>query len=192
LEEIGVKEDCMRLSVGKVSKMFGISRTTLLYYDKIGLLSPTERSASGYRLYSQSDITRLKQIFILKNAGMPLNQISNLIANEEQVVFGKLMKRLGEFNLEIEKLKNQQNQIINILDKMFISKNIRNEDLNTIRKIISYAEIDFDKRELWHAEFEKQSPEQHEYFLAMLGLNDDEIKALKKGISKKTILQSGN
>lgn len=134
MEEIGVKEDCMRLSVGKVSKMFGISRTTLLYYDKIGLLSPTERSASGYRLYSQSDITRLKQIFILKNAGMPLNQISNLIANEEEVVFGKLMKRLGEFNLEIEKIKNQQNQIINILDKMFISKNIRNEDLNTIKK----------------------------------------------------------
>lgn len=179
MEKIGVKEDNMRLSVGKVSKMFEISRTTLLYYDKIGLLSPTERSASGYRLYGQSDIARLNQIFILKNAGMPLNQISNLIANEESVVFGKLMKRLGEFNLEIEKLKNQQKQIINILDKMFILKSIRNDNAKTIEKIINYAEIDFDQRELWHAEFEKQSPEIHEYFLKMLGLNDEEINVLK-------------
>lgn len=60
----------MASSVGKVSKMFGISRTALLYYDKIRLLSPASRSASGYRLYSQADITRLKQIFILKNAGV--------------------------------------------------------------------------------------------------------------------------
>ena len=84
------------------------------------------------------------------------------------------MKRLGEFNLEIEKLKNQQKQIINILKKMFISKSIKND--NAIEKIIIYAEIDFDQRELWHAEFEKQSPEIHENFLKMLGLNDEEMK----------------
>ena len=169
----------MWLSVGKVSKMFGISRTTLLYYDKIGLLSPSEKSTSGYRLYSQADIDRLKQIFILKNAGVPLYQISSLIASEEQVVFGKLMKRLGELNQEIDKIRSYQKQIISILNGTALVKSIGKSDADTLEKIISYAEIDMDKRMLWHVEFEKQSPELHARFLSMLGLKDEEIKALR-------------
>ncbi len=172
----------MASSVGKVSKMFAISRTTLLYYEKIGLLSPASRSAAGYRLYSQEDITRLKQIFILKNAGVPLNQISSLLGTEELVVSGKLMKRLGELNLEIETLRKYQKQIISILSETFAIRNFKNEDAKTIEKIISYAEIDLDKRDQWHNEFEKQSPELHEHFLTVLGLSNEEIKALRNRI----------
>lgn len=169
----------MKLSVGKISKMFGLSRTTLLYYDKIGLLCPEARSASGYRLYSQSDVARLNQIVILRNAGVPIKQIGSLIASDETIVFGKLMKRLGELNLEIEQLKNNQIQIINLMSKTFPDKLFRNADSKMIDKIINYAEIDLDKKVQWHSEFEAQSPEQHEYFLSVLGLSKEEIKALK-------------
>lgn len=171
----------MVLTVGKVSKMFGISRTALLYYDSIGLLSPSERSASRYRLYSQDDIDRLKQIFILKNAGVPLNQISSLLLkDEEPAVFGKLMKRLGELNREIETLKQYQRHIITILsDTSLVKSNIK-RDVRLFEKIISFAGIEPDKREQWHAGFEKQSPELHEAFLRLLGLSDEEIKTIKK------------
>lgn len=176
----------MTLSVGEISKMFGISRTTLLYYDKIGLLYPEARNASGYRLYSQADVERLKQIITLKNAGVPIKQISSLIATDETMVFGKLIKRLGELNMEIEQLKNNQKQIVNLLRKTLTVKYLRNSDSTTIDKIISYAEIDLDKKDQWHLEFEAQSPELHEYFLSVLGLSKAEIKALKNRIKSNT------
>lgn len=176
----------MDLLVGKVSKMFGISRTTLLYYNKIGLLCPASRSASGYRLYSREDISRLNEIMILKNAGVPIKQITSLIASDDTIVFGKLMKRLGELNQEIDKLKTFQQQIITIMDKSLILKSFREKDdkmyETMMDKIISYAEIGLDERVKWHAEFEKQSPQLHEHFLSVLGLTAGEIQDLKDKI----------
>lgn len=92
------------------------------------------------------------------------------------------MKRLGELNLEIETLRKHQKQIISILSETFVIKNIKNEDAKTIEKIISYVEIDLDKKDQWHNKFEKQSPELHEYFPTVLGLSNEEIKALRNGI----------
>lgn len=169
----------MTFTVGKLSKMFGISRTTLLYYDQIGLLCPTARNTARYRLYSQADADRLEQIMILKHAGVPISEIKNLISSEETIVFGRLMKRLGEINLEIEKLKNNQKQIISIMSQSTVKKNTRNADPILTDHIIHYAEIDDDKREQWHVEFEAQSPELHEKFLTMIGFSKEEVQAIR-------------
>ncbi|MGJ9464263.1 MerR family DNA-binding transcriptional regulator [Actinotignum sp. GS-2025e] len=45
-------------TVSEVSKIAGISVRTLQYYDRIGLLKPTDYSDAGYRLYSDSDLSR--------------------------------------------------------------------------------------------------------------------------------------
>ncbi len=42
------------ITIGRLARRFGLSRSTLLYYDSIGLLSPSTRSAKDYRLYLQS------------------------------------------------------------------------------------------------------------------------------------------
>jgi DNA-binding transcriptional MerR regulator len=65
-------------TVGKLAKEFGLSRTTLLYYDEIGLLVPTERSASNYRLYSESDRTRLANICRFRETGLSLLEIKRI------------------------------------------------------------------------------------------------------------------
>jgi len=44
--------------IRELAGLFGLSRSTLLYYDRIGLLSPSARSESGYRLYSAADRER--------------------------------------------------------------------------------------------------------------------------------------
>lgn len=170
----------MAFTVGKLSKRFGISRTALLYYDQIGLLCPTARNTAGYRLYSQADADRLGQIMILKHAGVPISQIKSLIAAKETIAFGKLMKRLGEINLEIEKLKNNQKQIISIMSGSAVVKDAPADTLILTDHIIQYAEIANDKREQWHAEFEAHSPELHEKFLRMIGLSEDDILSVRK------------
>jgi MerR family transcriptional regulator, thiopeptide resistance regulator len=47
--------------VGELAKRTGVSVRALHHYDEIGLLSPSLRSASGYRLYTEADVIRLQQ-----------------------------------------------------------------------------------------------------------------------------------
>ena len=67
------------LTVKKVSEIAGISVRTLQYYDKIGLLVPSQRSESGYRLYSESDLSTLKQILLFRELDFPLCDIKNIM-----------------------------------------------------------------------------------------------------------------
>ncbi|MCP4149531.1 MAG: MerR family transcriptional regulator, partial [bacterium] len=60
------------ITVGQMVKQFGLARSTLLYYDSIGLLKPSKRSRSGYRLYSETDIRRMEQVQTFRKAGLAL------------------------------------------------------------------------------------------------------------------------
>src|SRR5690606_6139040 len=51
----------------------------LHHYDEIGLLTPARRSAAGYRLYSDADLSRLHEILLFRELGMPLDEIRSVI-----------------------------------------------------------------------------------------------------------------
>lgn len=53
------EEGMPMMTVNEVSKLTGVSIRTLQYYDSIGLLSPTEYTESGYRLYDDTALERL-------------------------------------------------------------------------------------------------------------------------------------
>jgi DNA-binding transcriptional MerR regulator len=57
----------------------GVTVRTLHHYDHIGLLKPSRRTESGYRLYSDRDLARLEQIVVLKFLGLPLSEIRDLL-----------------------------------------------------------------------------------------------------------------
>ncbi|HEY8742199.1 MAG TPA: MerR family transcriptional regulator [Chloroflexota bacterium] len=60
---------------GQFAEKTGVSIRTLRYYDKVGLLSPAQRTDAGYRLYSDEDLVRLQQILALKFLGFSLEEI---------------------------------------------------------------------------------------------------------------------
>jgi DNA-binding transcriptional MerR regulator len=62
------------LKVGDLAKQTAVSVRTLHYYDEIGLLSPSGRTESGYRLYATQDIVRLQQIVSLRQIGFSLEK----------------------------------------------------------------------------------------------------------------------
>ncbi len=99
----------MELSISKIAAKFGISRSTLLYYESIDLLKPSARNKAGYRLYSEADTERLSKIMLFREAGVPLAEIANLLNAANLEVTALLLKRLGELNKEIEVVKKQQN-----------------------------------------------------------------------------------
>ena len=71
----------MRLwKVGELAKQTGLTVRALHHYDEIGLLAPSRRSASGYRLYDGDDIARLLQILSLRQLGFSLDEIRDSLA----------------------------------------------------------------------------------------------------------------
>lgn len=66
-------------TVNEVSKLSGVSIRTLQYYDKIGLLTPTERSEAGYRLYDDIALERLQQILLFRELEFPLTEIKTIL-----------------------------------------------------------------------------------------------------------------
>ncbi|MET3292898.1 UNVERIFIED_CONTAM: DNA-binding transcriptional MerR regulator [Brevibacillus sp. OAP136] len=69
--------------VGELAKMAGITIRTLRFYDQIGLFSPSGYSQSGYRLYTEKDISRLQQILSLKELGLSLEQIKAVLDGDQ-------------------------------------------------------------------------------------------------------------
>lgn len=66
--------------IGELAKRSQIKTDTLRFYEKHGLLSPSARSDSGYRLYSQEDEQKLWFIIRAKRVGFSLQEISELLS----------------------------------------------------------------------------------------------------------------
>ena len=67
--------------VGDLARISHVSVRTLHHYDSIGLLTPSARSAAGYRLYSGADLRRLRQILFYRELGFALEEIADILAD---------------------------------------------------------------------------------------------------------------
>jgi len=67
-------------TVGALARLSGVTVRTLHHYDSIGLLSPSARSAAGYRLYSAADLRRLRQVLFYRELGFGLDEIAEILA----------------------------------------------------------------------------------------------------------------
>lgn len=65
----------MAFTVGELSKLTGVTVRALHHYDEIGLVRPSQRSPAGYRLYDDDDALRLQQVLVLRELGVPLDEI---------------------------------------------------------------------------------------------------------------------
>lgn len=70
------------LTIGELSRRTGIPVKTLRFYSDEGLLPPSERSRSGYRLYSEQDVLRLDLIRTLREAGLGLATIRSVLRRD--------------------------------------------------------------------------------------------------------------
>jgi DNA-binding transcriptional MerR regulator len=66
-------------TVSEVARLAGITVRTLHHYDEIGLLRPSGRTDSGYRLYDRSDIERLQQVLFYRELGVGLDEIAVML-----------------------------------------------------------------------------------------------------------------
>lgn len=85
----------MKHKIRDISRMTGLSIRSLQYYDDIGLLKPSQRSISGYRLYSEQDLIRLQQVVTLKFLGFSLDSIKKTLESAEFEVLPSMHIQAG-------------------------------------------------------------------------------------------------
>ena len=169
----------MSCTIRHIARRFGLSRSTLLYYDSIGLLSPSGRSAAQYRLYSEEDTGRLEQICLYRQTGLSLQDIKRILDSPQTALTGALQRRLSEVNQEIDRLRQQQRMILVILSNERFRKCVgRMTKQIWIDTLKASGFTDEDLR-AWHIAFERASPENHRAFLGLLDLPDSEIRAIR-------------
>lgn len=72
-----------KYTTGEIAKLCGVSVRTVQYYDTRNILIPSELSEGGRRLYSEDDLQKMKIICFLRNVGLPINSISQLLSEED-------------------------------------------------------------------------------------------------------------
>lgn len=91
----------MLLKVGELAKRTGLTVRTLHHYDAIGLLAPSARSESGYRLYNRDDIARLHAICALRQIGMPLADIATLLNHSNEPLSVIVQRQIQALDAQI-------------------------------------------------------------------------------------------
>lgn len=166
-------------TIGQVAKKYALSRSALIYYDSIGVLKPSGRSESNYRLYSDEDLKKMDRIQLFRSTGLSLEAIDLLIKSESSELGSTLESRLFAINGEIEKLRDQQKVILKILENEILEKNARVITKDVWVSILRAAGLDEVDMKNWHVEFEKNSPAAHQDFLESIGIDKDEIVAIR-------------
>jgi DNA-binding transcriptional MerR regulator len=171
----------MSTSVSRLGKRFGLSRSALLYYHRIGLLSPSARSRAGYRVYSERDAMRLAAICRYREVGLSLGQIRELLDRAPNRSAELLEARLDQLNAEIDRLREQQRIIVRLLANPRKLRGARAIDKDGWVAILRAAGLDDAAMQRWHVEFERMAPKAHQDFLASLGLSPREITRIREG-----------
>ena len=117
-----------------VSRLAGVSRRTLQYYDDEGLLI-TERTSDNYRLYDRQAMERIWEILVYKEMGFELKEIREILEaseSEKNYYFRKLIRKLEE---KIYDLRGQLKFISLIIEEGFPEKPDESSGITYTRRI---------------------------------------------------------
>lgn len=165
-------------TVTQLARRCGLSRTTLLYYESIGLLRPAARTAGNYRAYGEPDLARLRQICVYRDAGLKLKDIRALLGRKGSDASKVLEHRLLEIDQEIAALRAHQQAIFKLLEHKALRKDQRmtKEKWVSIMRSSGFTE---EQMMAWHAEFEHSAPAEHQEFLEFLHIPAEEITRIR-------------
>jgi len=76
--------------IGEVADAVGLSLRTIRYYEEAGLVTPSGRSAGGFRLYTDVDIDRLSLIKNLKPLDLSLEEMRDLLTTRDRLADPRL------------------------------------------------------------------------------------------------------
>ena len=146
------------VSISKASKIVGVARSTLLYYERIGIIAPERNPDNGYREYSQKDIDNLLLMRQLQQAGFTLKESVGVM--EGTLDPGLIRERCQALEQKIETMIAAREVLASLLFRATGETLPGNGSDSRGRN--------------WHAEFERKGAEAHSAWLQRLGFSEKE------------------
>jgi len=168
------------MTISVLARKHGLSRSTLLYYDRIGLLQAGGRLAHGYRHYTAADDARLRQICLYRRTGLPLAEIRRLLGRPRQDLAAALERQLHEVVDEVDGLRKRQRLIVELLKQRRLLDRIKNLSKDKWVALLRASGFGDEDLARWHRDFEKTDPDYHQRFLEFLNLPADQIAAVRE------------
>jgi DNA-binding transcriptional MerR regulator len=133
------KERSPVLRTGEVAKRTGLTARTLHHWDRIGLLRPSGRSPSGYRLYGDADIERLQRIVSLRELGLALADIRECLDTPGYELPRVLRLQLERVRNTMDRQRRLAQRLESLLAKLEGTESVSvDEYLQTIGMTIMY------------------------------------------------------
>ncbi len=100
-------------TTGDIAKLCGVTVRTVQYYDTRGILTPSALSEGGRRLYSETDLDRMKIICYLRELGLSIDDIGRILKEEdsEAVISLVLDERSAELRRDLHKTTEKLNRV---------------------------------------------------------------------------------
>jgi len=107
-------------TIGKLAGLTNVSNDTLRYYEHEGLITPTAKSAAGYRLYDQDSARRIRFIKHAQRCGFTLAEIRDLLVlrGHDRACCGDIRTRAIEKKLQIENKIRAMRAMSKALDQL--------------------------------------------------------------------------
>jgi MerR family transcriptional regulator, thiopeptide resistance regulator len=172
-------------TISALARRFGLSRSALIYYDKVGLLGPAGRTSAGYRYYTETQARRLQRICDLRDAGLELKQIHLLLSSQDPPGLDIFETRLQGIDREIRTLQTKRQLLLGMLQSIQSGKPPEHLDKQMWVEMLRAAGMDDNALEAWHVEFERRAPESHHQFLTLLNIAESEILQIRQWAGKK-------
>jgi MerR family transcriptional regulator, thiopeptide resistance regulator len=126
--------------VGELARRTGLTVRTLHDYDEIGLLVPSEHTATGHRLYAAGDVARLQQILSLRELGFRLEQVRDCLVgpkSSHREVIASHLARIGE---QIEQLGRLRRRLEAIGEQLERTEVVSVKDLCSVIEAMTMYE----------------------------------------------------
>ncbi|GAC1562572.1 MAG: MerR family transcriptional regulator [Ktedonobacteraceae bacterium] len=124
-----------------------VSVRTLRYYDKVGLLSPSTYTQSGYRLYTDTDLLRLQQILALKFLGFSLQEIQQFLHAEPVL----LQESLAQQKAMMQERRTQLDTVIQAIAETEVLLQTNTLNWESILRVIQVIQMTQNKE--WQAKY---------------------------------------
>lgn len=131
-----------KYTTGEIAKLCGVTVRTVQYYDTRGILVPTELSEGGRRLYSEDDLERMKIICFLRDLGLPIDSIGQLLSEENPGNVISLLLEQQEQTLkeEIDERTRQLSKLEGLKEGLKSVKHFSVQSIGDIAHIMSNKE----------------------------------------------------
>ncbi len=128
-------------STGRFAQRASVSARTLRFYDRAGVLVPSERTDAGYRVYTDDDLPRLQQVLALKFLGLSLDEIKRCLATGPL----RLQASLGQQKAMLQEKRSQLDAVLQAIEQLEGRLDVESLSFESVVRVIEVIQMQQDK-----------------------------------------------